>query len=391
MSWRSGYRTDEPVRKTLLRCYTPRTKIGLPRGLSSLGFHASPDLIRQLGGILDQQEQHSEVASSYANDNLGISDNADGLIAEFLTAHETVQSQIKTALQQLTAVCKEDALSLKEAAKYYETTEEAEAQRVDNAYPGKDAPTVPKFIGPFILRETMVPEGRLSQPKEPDEFQDPMTVVNTLSSFFSPGYWTQEVLDVLLHVRPADEVSTWIAGDWTAFAKCGSAFNSLGFFCSDIGVNIRDNHQLLLRAWSGKAANASFEYFQRLSASLEEHKKAFEKLRDNYHNVALAVWEFSKVAGDLVQIIYDEVFWIVAELVAGGIMAETVIAPAILWSVAAWQCVQIVRAWGKVGDLFDAVKLITRTAHAEILAVMSDQGGFKAHPLPGSYQHPAVK
>jgi uncharacterized protein YukE len=356
-----------------------------------LGFHASPGLIRQFGVILEQQEKHSEVAETYGKDNLGISDSADGLIAELLTSHETVRSQVTTAIQQLTAVCKEDALALKQAARYYETTDEAEAQRFDNTYPGQDAPTVPTFVGPFMLRETMVPEGRLTPPKEPDEFQDPMAVVNALSNFFSPGYWTQEILDVLLHVRPADQVSTWIAGDWTAFAKCGSAFNSLGFFCSDIGVNIRDNHQLLLRAWSGKAANASFEYFQRLSGSLEEHKQAFEKLRDNYHKVAMAVWEFSQVAGDLVQMIYDEVFWIVAEIVAGGVMAETVIAPAVLWSVAAWQCIQIARAWGKIGDLFDTVKLITMTAHAEILAVTSDQGGFKAHPLPGSYRHPAVK
>jgi uncharacterized protein YukE len=359
--------------------------------LSDLGFQASPGLIRQFGGILDKQEKHSEIASTYVNDNLGISDRDDGLIAEFLTSHDALQSQVKTAIQQLTAVCKEDALSLREAAKYYETTDQAEAERFDNAYPGKDAPTVPTFVGPFILQETMVPEGRLSPPKEPDEFQDPMSVVNAISNFFSPGYWTQEILDVLIHVRPADQVSEWIAGDWTAFAKCGSAFNSLGFFCSDIGVNVRDNHQLLLRAWSGKAANASLEYFQRLSGSLEEHKQAFEKLRDNYHKVALAVWEFSEVAGALVQTIYDEVFWIVAELVAGGVMAETVIAPAILWSVAAWQCIQVAKAWGKIGELFDTVQNITKIAHAEILMVMSDQGGFKAHPLPGSYQHPAVK
>jgi uncharacterized protein YukE len=363
----------------------------LPRGLSSLGFQASPGLIRQFGGILHEQKKHSEVASTYANGNLGISDSEDGLIADFLTAHENVQSQIKTALLQLTAVCKEDALSLNKAADYYATAEEGAAQRFDNALSGKDAPTVPPFIGPFILGETMAPEGRLSEPKPPDEFLDPMAVVNAISNFLSPGWWTQEVLDVIIHARPADEVSNWIAGDWTAFAKCGSAFNSLGFFCSDIGVNVRDNHQLLLRGWNGKAANASLEYFQRLSASLEEHKKAFESLRDNYHKVAYAVWEFSKVAGDLIQMIYDTVFWIVAEILAGAAMAESVVVPVVAWGVATWQCIQVAKAWGKIGVLFDTVKLITRTAHAEILAVTSDDGGFKAHPLPGSYGHPAVK
>ncbi len=60
-----------------------------------------------------------------------------------------------------------------------------------------------------------------------------------------------------------------------------------------------------------------------------------------------------------------------------------------LWAVAAWQCMQVVNAWSKIGELFQALSYIVRTAKGEILMVMSDSG-FKAHPLPGSYGHPAL-
>lgn len=82
-------------------------------------------------------------------------------------------------------------------------------------------------------------------------------------------------------------------------------------------------------------------------------------------------------------------FWIAAEAVAGGVMAETVVAPAVLWAVAAWQCMQVVKTWSKIGEQFQVLSNIVRIAKGEILMVMSDNG-FKAHPLPGSYGHPAL-
>lgn len=354
-----------------------------------MDFHASPGLITDFGSILGKQEEHAEAAERYAKAHLEISDQSDGLIAELLTAHDQLQTQITTVLAQLTAVCTTNTKAMAATAQYYRVTDEAQARRFENGLPGTGELPVPSFTGPIILRETMAPQGRLTPPVAPEEPLDPMAVIDALNNLTSPGWYASEILNVLIGVNPAEQVSKWIAGDWEAYAKSGGAFNSLGFFCSDVGVNIMANHRLLFHGWTGKAANGSYDYFKRLSTSLEQHKDAFVRLRGEYDKISAGVREFAKVACDLVQDIFDKVFWIVVELVAGGVMAETVIAPAVLWAVAAWQCMQIVKTWSKIGDLFQALSNIVRTAKGEILLVMSDSG-FKAHPLPGCYGHPAL-
>lgn len=354
-----------------------------------MDFHASPAIIEDFSEVLGKQEEHAEAAERYAKAHLEISDQSDGIIAELLTTHDQLQTQINTVLAQLQAVCETNTKAMAETARYYRRTDEAEARRFENKLPAPPNPPVTPFVGPFVLRETMVPEGRLTAPEPLPEPLDPMAVVDALNNLTSPGYYVANILDVLIGVNPADEVSKWIAGDWQAFSKCCGAFNSLGFFCSDVGGNIMDNHRLLLNAWSGKAANGSYDYFSRLATSLEHHKDAFVRLRGEYEKVAEGVREFAKVAGDLVQDIFDKVFWIAAEAIAGGIMVESVVAPAVLWAVAAWQCMQVVKTWSKIGELFQALSHLVRTAKAQILLVLSDNG-FKAHPLPGSYGHPAL-
>ncbi|MEU0882025.1 hypothetical protein ABZ345_25710 [Lentzea sp. NPDC005914] len=354
-----------------------------------MDFHASPAVIEDFSEILGKQEEHTEAAERYAKAHLEISDQSDGIIAELLTTHDQLQAQINEVLAQLKAVCVTNTKAMAATARYYRNTDETVARQFENKLPETQHPPVTPFVGPFVLRETMVPEGRLTPPQSAPEPLDPMAVIDALNNLTSPGWYAANVLEVLIGVNPADEVSKWIAGDWEAFSKCCGAFNSLGFFCSDIGVNIMDNHRLLLNAWSGKAADGSYDYFNRLATSLEQHKDAFVKLKGEYEKVAAGVREFAKVAGDLVQDIFDKVFWIVAEAVAGGVMAESVVAPAVLWAVAAWQCMQVVKTWGRIGELFQALSYIVRTAKGEILMVMSDSG-FKAHPLPGSYGHPAL-
>jgi uncharacterized protein YukE len=355
------------------------------------GFHASPETIRRFAVILGKQEDHTDEAREYAKAHLTIAHSDEGWITQLLDKHEQVRTRVLTAVEQLKAVCDTNAAAMRETAEYYRDTDEAEVERFDRTLPGSDGRPVPPLTGPFVLTETMSPRGRLTPPPTPDEFADPMGVVNALSNALSPGYWIAEVLDVLIGCNPAEELATRLAGDWEAVAKCGGAFNSLGFFGSDIGVNITHNHRLLLNAWSGKAANGSYDYFTRLAASLEEHKKAFESLRDSYEQVAIGVWRLAKVAGDLVQSIFDHAFWIVVEAAAGGVLSETVAGPAVLWSIAALQCLYIVRTWDRVLTLFDTVQNLVGTARAQVDIVLGAQGGFTAHPLPGSYRHPAVK
>lgn len=352
-----------------------------------MDFNAPTELIASFAGILSKQEDHVEAAKTYAKSNLNIAHSDDGWITQLLDKHEQVRKRVLEELDKSTSVCNTNALEMQAAADYYKATDATVAERFERTLPGSGERRFPPFVGPFALQETRAPRGRLSTPGTPDEFIDPMQVVNSLSDLISPGYWVGEVLNVLIGCNPAEEVSRRLAGDWQAVAKCASAFNSLGFFDSDIGVNIAHNHRLLMNLWTGKAANASYEYFTRLSTVLEQHKSAFEQLRTAYERMAMGVWQFAKLAKDMVHTIFDHAFWIAVEVAASAILARTGVGSVAMWSVAALQCLSIVRTWGQLLKMFDSVQNVIGIAVAEIQIVMGSQTGFSAHPLPGIYKH----
>jgi hypothetical protein len=230
----------------------------------------------------------------------------------------------------------------------------------------------------------------LTPPKEPEEFQNPIKIVNDLGNMISPGYWTQQVLDATIHVNPVDELAQWTVGDWEQFAKAADALNSLSWFCADLSEDISANANAALTHWTGAAADEAFQYFTSFATTIKGYADGLAALRDKYLEAAKGVWEFAESVKDIIQQIFDNVFWAAVEAAAGAALSETVIGPAVLWSLAALQCAAIVKDWESITRLLMQIQNTVRMIHGGILTLVGDRGMFSSHPPPAAYHHPGA-
>ncbi|WP_236793683.1 hypothetical protein [Amycolatopsis sp. GM8] len=86
----------------------------------------------------------------------------------------------------------------------------------------------------------------------------------------------------------------------------------------------------LVRAdWQGHAAAAAEGYFKNLAATLDSYRQGLEQLRDEYARTAKGVADAAKAAADAISDMMDNVFWAAVAAAAGGVLAATVVGPAL--------------------------------------------------------------
>ena len=73
---------------------------------------------------------------------------------------------------------------------------------------------------------------------------------------------------------------------------------------------------------------------------------------------------------------------------AGAVLAETVVGPALFWSIAALQCADVVAEWGRLTKMLNNVQHTIRLAGGSIMATVGALSAPQQHPLPsGGYEY----
>ncbi|WP_155540826.1 hypothetical protein [Amycolatopsis camponoti] len=360
-----------------------------------MGFMVDTFQIGSYGGIVRNHHDDTKVAEGFAETNLQIGAQP-GLIAELVGSHEQAKGQIVKALTALASVCEASSAELDRARQMYDRVDAGSAERLDQTYPDPgrppqmpSVPGLPADTSTQVVRQTAFPAERLKPPQAAD-FSNPIQLVNDLGNLISAGYWAQQFLDATIQVNPVEEFSNWVAGDWEQFAKASDALNSLSFFAADLAQDLKTNITVLLTSWTGNAANEAFQYFSGLTDTVNGYAEGLGALRDKYREAAQGVWEFSETINDVIQDIFDSIFWGAIELAAGGVLAETVVGPAVLWSLAALECKNVVDGWKQMTNLLMNVQNTVRLIHGGVLDIIGSGGNFEAHPLPAGYDHPGV-
>ncbi len=233
--------------------------------------------------------------------------------------------------------------------------------------------------------------GCLTPPGKPEEFVDPMKLLNDVSDFASPSYWLNEVLKATINVNPLEEVSKWVAGDWEGFAHCADAFEALGRFMGAVAANLDAGSNIASFSWRGNAADAADVYFKALSEAVGHQRETLHELHEQYMSAAKGVWEFAKMANDVLKEILDIAIVAGIEIAVGAILSETMAGTAICWALAGERCVKIVIEWNRLVKEFNHLQDFVYLVHGNLLKVVSDASSFKRFPLPAQgYQHPAV-
>jgi len=137
------------------------------------------------------------------------------------------------------------------------------------------------------------------------------------------------------------------------------AWEQLASATGAIGDNVDNGLRWLAADWQGQAGDAAMHYFDYMGTSLHSHRDVFEFLHDKYVEMARDVWLVSKTLADLIKAIMDHA--IVAGLAVLGAagLSWTGVGAGISWSVAAWECSQILKLWaeasGKIATIQTAI------------------------------------
>jgi hypothetical protein len=361
-----------------------------------LSFNVATFELGKYTEIVRSQQADTGRAHQFSDQNLQIGAQP-GLLAEFVGSHEEAKRDVLAALSSLGQVLEASAAELDRTRQMYDRTDQSAAEQLDRTYPDPGGPPklppipgMPTDSGPSAVWPTAFPASRLTEPKKPDDFNNPLQVINDIGNFLSPTWWANKILEATISVNPAQEASKWLSGDWEQFGKAADTMNSLSWFCTDVASDLRTNISNLATTWAGNASNAAYQYFNTLGLRVEDYSAGFAALRDKYLEAARGVWEFSEALCDLIQNIFDNVFWAALAAAAGGALAETVVGPALLWSLAALECKNIADGWRQMTWLLMAIQNTVRMIHGGILDIIGTNGVFKAHPLPAGYRHPGA-
>jgi len=361
-----------------------------------MAFSVDPLQIANYKVIVEAHGRDAANAKKFAEDHLTIGEQP-GLLADWVGTHEQVKNEVVQALGSLADLLAACGTELDRTVNMYFATDDAQAAQLDNTYPDPGKPAgLPELPGPVdedgmsMVMSQNSPSMRLNEPKKPDGFTNPVQVINDVGNAISPGYWTGQFLDATIQVNPIQEAANWVAGDWEQFAKSADALNNLAWCTRDIADDLGGNITALTATWQGNSANEAAAYFRGVCDTIGDYSSGLATLRNKYMEAAKGVWEFSEAISDLIQSIFDSIFWGGMELVAGGVLAETVVAPAVLWSLAALECQSIVEDWGNVVKLLNHVQNAVRALHGGVLDVIGSRGSFTPHPLPAGYDHPGA-
>ncbi|HVV21431.1 MAG TPA: hypothetical protein VHF06_18495 [Pseudonocardiaceae bacterium] len=360
--------------------------------MSSEAFSVRPEMITAYGNVVTVQCNHAEQAHRYVADNTKIDTSQGSLLDKLYDSHDKIVRQVTAGLDKLADLSRNSGSELKKTAFFYVETDTAQIKRLDRAYGQVNVSRRDEPCTIDEVSERQNPESRLSPPTIPDGFYDPFSLYDDLKSIASLSAQIEHVLQLLGVKNPAGELADLIVGDWQAYAKCGSVWRSIGEFYAAVGDNIEWGVAELDVSWNGNAADRAYGYFSGFAKTLLEQQAPMNTIASRYMQVAKGVYDLADDVKGAITGIIDNAFWAAMEIAAGGESVETVVGPAVLWSVAFFQCKRVVDEFDKATKgLDDLRKFVTTTAAwFDLFANNIDQ--VSKYPLPAhAYDHPSVK
>ncbi|MCA1673635.1 MAG: hypothetical protein LC799_16025 [Actinobacteria bacterium] len=234
--------------------------------------------------------------------------------------------------------------------------------------------------------------GRALQPlPPPEEFTDPIQLFNSIGDLLSPTVWVSEVLDLAFGFNPLEEATEAFAGDWESYVNSANAWLSLAGATDAIARNLQSGLRALDESWDGNASDGAYAHFQQLVNALDQQKVVLDSAHREFISAGRGVWQEGKAVADILKTIGDLALLAAVEIAAGTVLVETVVGPAILYSLAALEIVEMVRLWQTATSLISNLQIAVNASAGYVQQLLSDLGDVQRIPIPGgSYDHPAV-
>lgn len=231
-------------------------------------FRVEPSVVRAYGDVLGLQAEHATNASEYLDKQAAIDESAISDIAVIATAqahHPTVLGVVKDAIDRSITFFSDSSGALRTTADFYESTDEEAAAELDATYTGAEDYDVVYQPKPDVVAGVMEqtdPSAALTEPAyEKSDFDpSPFGVLSDWNNIFSPAAWLNEFAKEVLGYDILTEAQHTFAGDWTAFAKAGAAFQKLADCYRELSTNTAECVKLP-RYWQGEAHDIAMTFF----------------------------------------------------------------------------------------------------------------------------------
>jgi hypothetical protein len=370
-----------------------------------VGFFVQPEALDSYAKLVER----NGINLSLTNVHLGGESklgNTDGLwIQHLVDAHTQIVDRMLSSVAQGFYQLGASADELTRTAAYYRSVDQTSAANLDATYPASPRPpigaAVPGMIQPSDQQgpvevtggdDIRDPLAHLTEPGEPPDFSDPMALFNTMGDYLSPTWWINQVLNDTIGVNPMEYVNQVVVGDWKGFARSGTMWAQLAGAADDIGANLDNGLRWMAADWQGKAGDAAAHYFDYAGKALHSHADVFRVLHDKYVEIARDVWLCSKTLADIIKAIMDAALVAGLAVLAAASLSWTGIGAGISWSVAAWECSQIMKLWGE-GSAAIATTQTLITGFVGMATSPDDITLREITPLPMpvvDYDHPAA-
>jgi hypothetical protein len=194
-----------------------------------------------------------------------------------------LQQAAHTALEHLADLLASSKHAMGAAASYYQSTDQANAEQADRAYPGHSRQTEPpaKPAGPYPgIRNVTDPELRTPVAGNPPV--NPLAPIQQAQAMLSPADHILQIIKAVLGFDPLEKATEAFTGDWAKYSEIANGWSGLASFTDDINKNLTHGLAVLAEYWTGNAADAAQAYFHGLTKALGEMAGTFRALHTRY-------------------------------------------------------------------------------------------------------------
>jgi hypothetical protein len=284
-------------------------------------FHVSPSILRAYADVLGLQTEHAAGAGDYVDKHCGIDESAISDLSVIATAqakHPEVLTVVKDAISRSVTFFTDSSTAMTATVDFYESTDAEAAAALDATYQGAEDYDVVYEVKPDMTNAPMEvtdPSAVLTEPTYDESKFDPTPfgLLSDWNNIFSPAVWVNELVKETLGYDILDEAQKTFAGDWTAFAKAGAAFQVLAKCYLELAVNTAEFNQLP-KYWQGEALDLTMTFFTGAtrtlySAEYVSYWGLLTVLGEEYFKLAQGMSELANAVSGALGTLFDSIFW----------------------------------------------------------------------------------
>lgn len=279
-----------------------------------MGFSVEPDAVKALSKQVDRLEEHAIQGKSYVGSHTDIDFTGEGLINLISGGHREVQDQVEHFLRKLAEpTASTTAEALVDAARYYRSTDDGAAERLDATFPENDVAEARRG-----LEEVTVQAGAFEDVADPTgNFQAPKDYHDQLA--YEPKWWdlaspSSAIRSAILKVTELgttvgvcdraydvyELVLKPVVGDWAGMRASADVFRNAGAAAEDMSANVRWSAHSMEEVWTGNAASSCQVHLLELAKALDSAKDPLGTIADEYESAAEAARDLRDALGPLV-------------------------------------------------------------------------------------------